>query len=76
LCSSLRKKAAARTVAARIKGIVAAARATADREAADHAAAAVREVAAREARSKGNFATAREAATCAAAAREATWSLV
>jgi hypothetical protein len=84
-----RQKAAARTVAARIKGIAAAAseaatcaayllvaRATASRGAAKHTAAAVREVAAREARFKGKTATAREAATCAADAREATWSLM
>jgi hypothetical protein len=89
LCSSLRKKAAARTVAARIKGIAAAvreaatrtadllvARATASHGAAKHTAAAVGEAAAREARFKGKTATARDAATCAAAAREATWSLM
>jgi cysteine synthase len=43
---------------------------------ADHATAAVRAVAAREARFKGETAGAREAAASVAGAREATWSLV
>jgi hypothetical protein len=43
---------------------------------ADHATAAVRAVAAREARFKGETAGAHEAAASVAGAREATWSLV
>jgi hypothetical protein len=68
------KRAAAREAASRAAYLVA--RATASREAADHAAAAVRAVVAREARFKGETAGAREAATSTAGAREATWSLM
>jgi multidrug resistance efflux pump len=64
------KSAAAREAASRAAYLVA--RAATSREAADHAAAAVRAVVAREARFKGETAGARRAATSTAGAREAT----